>query len=378
MSEKGLIMVWYYHLPSISTNSEIKDLIRISLKPLLSSHRKYSKPVTLAITGSLLNRITEIDHETISLIESLISKELLELASTFYYEIFPPVVPYKFLKAHLEKDLSFKKELFGIRPSTFYPPNFSWVSILNELLPDLGIKNVILDEGHLKACFKIQMWKWEVSRIDEMKSILVDTYLDKKELHRIYTYKTQGDKRLRLFFRDFEVVKNLSFGNSGLFHKPFEWDGLKNYVSQVFSQLKQGDFITLADDGDRINPISLFNYSNFLRYFDKTAFFTPSLIDYNQIHTHKINYLPSYSIASLRNFWLKDLDSIHYLNLLNELYTLSIHRSESIDPVIDEIMELQDVYFLFWKTLGRKKYYMEKLYKILKLHSLHRSVFEQH
>ena len=370
-------MVWYYHLPSVSTNDEVKDLIRISLKPLLYLHKKYSTPFTLAITGSLLKRITEIDPETISLMESLISEGILEMASTFYYEIFPPVVPYTFLKAHLEKDLSLKEEMFGIRPVTFYPPNFTWVSILNELLPDMGMKNVVLDEGHFRTCFKIQMWKWEVSRIEKMKSVLLDTYIDKKELYRAYTYETKDGKKLRLFFRDFDVVKNLSFGNSGLFHKPFEWNELEKYVRNVISQLKQGDFITLADDGDRINPISLFNYSNFLKYFNEIGFFTPSLLDYEQIHTRKINYLPSYSIASLTNFWLNDLDSIHYLSLLNDLYTLSIHKSgNNIDPVqndIDDIMELQDVYFLFWKTLGRKKYYLEKLYRILELHSLQRN-----
>jgi len=365
MLDRGFIVIWYYHLPSVSTDDEIKDLVRISLKPLLLLHRKYSKPFTLAVTGSLLKRIGKIDHEIINLMESLISKEILELASTFYYEIFPPVVPYRFLKTHLEKDLSLKGELFGVKPTTFFPPNFTWVSILSELLPNLGIKNVVLDESHLKLCFKIQTWKWNVSRTNEMKSVLIDTYLDRRELHKIYTYRTSNNKELRLFFRDFDAVKNLSYGNSGLFHKPFEWDKLEKYINKVISQLREGDFITLADDGDRINPISLYNYNNFLKHFNENNFSTPSLLAHSQISANKISYLPSYSIASLRNFWLNDLDSFYYLNLLNEIYKLSIHKPEYIEPIQDDIMELQDVYFLFWKTLSRKKYYMEKLYKIL-------------
>ena len=369
MNEKGFVIAWYYHLPSVSTDDEVIDLIRTSLSPLLSLHRKYKRPFTLAITGSLLKRINSIDDDVLELIKELIKNEILEIAATFYYEIFPSLIPYEYIKLHVKNDIETKKDLFGIKPLTFYPPNFSWVSILNYLLLDYDIYQIILDEGHFKLCFKPQVWRWNLQNSYKMKSVLIDVPIFDKESYQIYSYKEEdlpNNDGFKLFFRSFEVVKHLSFGNSGLFHKPFEWDSLERYVKGLISKLEQGNYITLADDGDRINPVSLYNYSKFLESFDDVDFVTPSSIKYSYKELPRINYLPSYSLGDLQSFWLNDIDSVHYFYMLNYIYNLQYCFEGCSEKFKYDIMEIQDVYFSFWKTISRKKYYMKKLYNILK------------
>lgn len=365
MNEKKFMVAWYYHLPSVSTDEEINDIVKTSLGPLLSLHKRYRRPFTLSITGSLLKRIDNTNKSILGLMKELMDIKILEISATFYYEIYPPVVPYEYIKLHIKKDIETKEELLGVAPSTFYPPNFTWVSILSQLLPDFGIRHVILDEDHYKLCFKVQTWKWDLFKTNEMETLLVDTFLDRTELHRIYRHKVKNSDKentLILFFRNFDIVKKLSFGISGLFHKPLDWGNLEKYLQETISQLDHRDYITLADDGDRINPVSLYNYGKFLKNFNDINFVTPSSINYTNIDLSYVPYLPSYSLGDMRSFWLRDLDSIHYSNLLNDIYALNY----CLKGVEEDIMELQDVYFIFWKTISRKKYYMEKLYNILK------------
>ncbi len=368
MNKKGFVIAWYYHLPSVSTDEEISDMIRTSLSPLLSLHKKHKRPFTLAVTGSLLKRINNINSNIIELIRELINSGILEIALTFYYEIFPFFIPYEYIKLHLKKDIETKKELLWVEPSTFYPANFSWISILNYLLLDYGICQVILDEGHFELCFKNQTWKWNLLKSYSMETVLIDTPMFERELYRVYGYKEKEFSKkngLKLFFRSFEVVKHLSFGNSGLFHKPFEWDSLERYVKNLISKLSYGNYIVLADDGDRINPVSLYNYGKFLENFNDVDFVTPSSLKYAHQELSYINYLPSYSLGNLQSFWLNDMDSVHYFYMLNYIYNLQHRSKECSEKFKNEIMELQDVYFAFWKTISRKKYYIKKLYDVL-------------
>jgi hypothetical protein len=58
----------------------------------------------------------------------------------------------------------------------------------------------------------------------------------------------------------------------------------------------------------------------------------------------------------VHGFWLHDLDALHYAKILDE-----IHRAGVPRELEDVLLELQDVFFLFWKTLPRKSYYLHRL-----------------
>ena len=88
----GILLCWYYHMPSVTSDDEIIDLINNSIIPLLQSHLQERKKFSLAITGSLLKRIAKRDNSVIDLLRILIENDLVEILGTFYYEIYPPII----------------------------------------------------------------------------------------------------------------------------------------------------------------------------------------------------------------------------------------------------------------------------------------------
>jgi len=364
MNRKNLLIAWYYHYPSVSNDAEIEELIDTSLRPLLSLHKKHRCPFTLAITGSLLERINNINKEIINLIRELASENLLEIAGTYFYDIYPPIVPNRYLKLHLKRDIDTKRELLDANISTFYPSNFAWTPLSAHLLASLGIRDVILDESHYKTACKIQMWKWNSPDNGAMDTSMIDSFLDRRELNYVYEYEVDEHEKLWILFRDFDAVRNISFGSTGFLHRPFYWNDLEKYLQLALSQIKPRKCLTLADDGDRINSASLYNYSKMLNYIkgiNDIDLTIPACLNYEKIDISSIPYLPSHSLGGFYSFWLKDLDSIQYLYRLNEVYDLECSSKD----MEEDIMELQDVYFMFWKNIANKKYYINKLNNIL-------------
>ena len=361
------MLIWYYHLPSVSSDAEIEDLVESSINPLLSLHAETEIPFTLAITGYLLSRMEKFQN-TLEMIRHLIEKGIVEIAATCFYEIYPPIIPLHYLKLHLIKDINIKKQMLDFTPVSFYPPNFTWVSIMEPMLIDIGVKNVVLDSSHYILSCKTQVWKWSSQTEDKLNTLLKDTVINNKEIHKIYylsqNKQNESQKSIYVFFRDFAAIEKLSFGNTGMFHQPYNWKALQKYCQNLLSKLQPKEFVTLADDGDRINPVSIQNYTLFLKEFISHPFYR--LVDLSDVNYSfsDIPYLPSFSIGDHLSFWLSDLDGIHYKNLMDQVY--QIKKNIQSDYLEEEIMDLQDVYFLFWKTISRKKYYREKIYNILK------------
>jgi hypothetical protein len=363
MENKGILFVWYYHLPSVSSEEEIEDLVESSINPLLSIHIETGIPFTLAITGCLLERIAKYEN-TILMLKKLIKKGCVEIAATCFYEIYPPIIPFRYLRMHLLKDINLKKGILDYKPVSFYPPNFTWVSILEPILLDLDIKNVVLDSEHYNYSCKTQVWKWS-SEKNKLNTLLKETVVDSKEIHRIYkTSFKNTNNDVSLFFRDFQIIEKLSFGNTGMFHQPYNWEELKEYCADLKLNLRENEFLTIADDGDRINPVSIQNYTLFLNEFESHLFYKLNDLSTPKYAFNEIPYLPSFSIGDHQGFWTSDLDSVHYINLMEQVYQhdQDIHRF----GFEDDILDLQDVYFLFWKTISRKKYYLNKLHTLLR------------
>jgi len=355
---KGIILCWYFHLPSVTTNDEIIDSINYNIIPLLRSHLQNKKKFSIAITGSLLKRISEIDKTVLELLHLLIKKNLVEILGTFYYEIYPPIIPFDYIKQHIEKDLSIKEYLLGVSPVSFYSSNFTWMSILEFVLSEYGYKNCILDFENFKYSTNVQTWKWSTFDNLEMKTVLDNKFMLKGEGNLIY-----HTEYLNFVFRDNVLTKKFCFGNKNVLHNQMQPEFVDEFIIELQSQINDNKFITLCDDGDRINPVSYINYEYFLYKIDKDICSFARSIDSDQIEKIKIDYMPSYSIAKHYEFWLRDIDSMMYIKLLDEVYSKMANCKYNEN--IEIVLELQDVYFIFWKTLSRKKYYLKKVYEFL-------------
>ncbi len=356
--DKGIILSWYFHMPSVTTDDEIRDSINYSIIPLLRAHLNSKQRFGIAITGSLLQRISEIDDTVPELLRTLIEENLVEILGTFYYEIYPPIVPFDYLKRHIEKDISIKEDLLGERPVSFYTPNFTWISIMEFLLAENNYQTCILDFENFKYATNVQTWKWSTFENLEMKTVLDNKFMLKGEGN--FVYRTD---HLNFIFRDNSQIKKFCVGNRNVLHNQMEPELVDEFINDLQSQIHDNRFITLCDDGDRINPVSYINYEYFLNKIESSICSFPRSMESDRIKKIELNYLPSSTIAKHYDFWLNDIDAIMYKQLLDEIYSKLNDNNKA--EYIDIILELQDVYFLFWKTISRKKYYIEKIYGLL-------------
>ena len=185
--------------------------------------------------------------------------------------------------------------------------------------------------------------------------------VDRRELHRPYVHPVRGEVagRLVCFVRDFGLVQRISFGTTGVLHRPLEEEATAAAAADVVRLVEGGGRITLADDGDRINPVSLAGYQRFLELLPPHATVLPRELGSDLAGATGLLYLPSFSIADVRGFWLHDLDGLHYTRILDEIY-----RAGVPEELEDALLELQDVFFLFWKTIPRKSYYLDRLHAL--------------
>lgn len=354
----GAQIAWYYHLPAVCGDEEVEDLVDTSLLPLVQAHRETGRKVVLALTGALVDRVADVRPSAIDAVSGLVKDGLCELGGTTYHEVFPPLLPLRYLRLQIERDLETKRARFAVEPAVFYPPNFTWTSTLPALLAEAGFDGALVDEDHYVLATSTQLWRWTVQRGSRLATTLHETMVDRRELHRPYVHPVRDslDSRLMCFVRDFDLVRRISFGTAGVLHRPLEEDAIDAAAADVVSLVEVGGRVTLADDGDRINPVSLAAYRRFLELLPSGTTVLPEDFGAGSVKATELLYLPSFSIADVRGFWLHDLDALHYAGILDE-----IHRAGVPGELEDALLELQDVFFLFWKTLPRKSYYLDRL-----------------
>jgi Glycosyl hydrolase family 57 len=358
-----LSLAWYFHMPSVMTDEDISEVIRESMSPLVRVHRELNIPFNLAITGVLLKRMENIDGNFLDQLKIDIQNGLVNLMGTFYHEIFPPIVPCFYLSAHVAKDIELKQKLLSVTPRSFFLANYTWVPSLRYIFNKFDYKSIILDQKHFEEATRVQMWRWRFEHAHSMNSYLAKTTVDDAELRHAYHFEQPDqpfDDWLELRFRATDFVRMLSFGTSGAIHRPTEQHAIRKLAERIKDAAAEFD-IVLADDGDRINPVSFPGYEIFLRSVEPSRFALISSLRKREqnVNVKVLPYLPSFSPGSHTDFWLSDLDAVHYQTLMQELYRN--HR----DAVDERIMELQDVFFLFWKTHHRKQWYVERIMKML-------------
>lgn len=355
MANRRFCLVWYFHLPWICDDQELDDLVRESLNPLVSAHAAVSAPMTLAITGALLDRLAHRHQALIDMITDMADRGIVELAATFFHEVLPPILPLAELEAHLAADVQLKEQLFGRRPGTFLPGNFTWVASLNELLVRFGVRRVVLDGGHLHRATSIQRWRWSIHETTVFDDCLVPIGLGREWLHRPYRLRcaspTDG---LDLLFRDTQAVMAVSAGHEGALQQPLDPDVMRAALADI-----DGDTgtVVLADDGDRINALSAFGYRGLLSRIGPERLVTSE--EAAASPRHRLDYLPGYTIADLHGFWLADPDAVHWVRVLDD-----IRRSNPAVTKSSEFLRLHDVYPLFWRNHWRCRLFWSEAERI--------------
>jgi hypothetical protein len=346
--------VWYYHMPWVCDDAEVADLARESLGPLLHIHETLAAPVTLAISGALVERLSKVAPMLLERLSKLSRAGLVEIAGAFYYEVLPAVLTTAELARHIAADIAVKHEFLETTPTTFLPGNFSWVPSLAWLLADSGFGQIVLDGDHLRRACAVQQWRWSPEGKTEFSDLLAPSDIDRQDMRQPYRLALPRRRDLCLLFRDTEAVMAVSHGQDGAIQHPF--DAARAEAALTSLDAESGVSV-LADDGDRINALSVASYRALLTAYGPSRLTT--IAKAANVPARRLDYLPGYSLADLYRFWLADGDSLHWLRVLDEL------RAAYPGDLGERILRLHDVYPLFWRNHWRCRLFWDEALSLM-------------
>jgi hypothetical protein len=343
---------WYFHLPAIATEVEVRDHIRGSLEPLMRLHREARRPYLLAPTGSFLRHCLAVSPETVATMRDELVAGRMSLAGTYLYETDPLSIPWIILGAQVGEDLALKEALLGERPRWFFLPNFVWRAGFERLLAAQGIEGILTDSRQLAASSRARSWRWETTAEGPVHVGAVEVPTADWEHRRIGLLRGPT-ARLRVAFRDWTVTRRLSFGNDGAIHRTDAEAEVASALKDIEDCIEPDDLIVIADDGDRIRGTSLPGYRSLLRE-------TGGAVDWRSLLTERpatppLRELPSYTPPGMATVLRESEDAKFYWSLLEEARSFDWSAAERRD-----LLALDDVFYSYWPGVARRQWYVEQ------------------
>lgn len=347
-----LAMAWYYHLPSISTEIEVRDHAYRSLALLLRVHREHKAPVLIAPTGAFLELCQRDAPDVVDDLVATCRSGLVELATTYFHDTDPFSISWRSLKEQIERDHSFKGELLGQDPSWFFAPSFAWHPATDRILGPLGISGVVLDSRHLASASTARAWKWERDGSGAVAAVDTAAAVAAWEHRRVRTLGGEHAAPLRLVFRDWPLTQALTFGNEAEMHR------LDRQIGAHLDGCQPEDLVVLADDGDRIAPASRRGYEDLLAHFGSTVNWGELVAERSELPT--LRELPAFSQPGFDDLLRTSLEARTYWSLLGQIEVAPLEESQ-----LDRLLALQDVFYPFWKGCGRRQRYLDAAVRLL-------------
>ena len=351
-SSPRFAFAWYFHLPAIATEIEVRDHVLGSLEPLVRVHREHDIPYLLAPTGSFLRHCEQHSPEILAVIRSEIEAGRLCLGASYLYETDPLSVPWMSLLAHVAEDLEVKRQLLGHVPRIMFLPNFTWRAGLERILIDNGIRGVLLDSRQLQASSEARAWRWEAGGEGRVSTAAVPVPTEPWEHRRVQTLMTPHGS-LRLVFRDWTPTRALTFGNDGAIHEARPERAVHHALSECLGDARSEDLVVLGDDGDRIRGMSLPGYRALLEATERCASWSELLNEAPA--SPRLRELPSYSPPGIDALLRGSVDARFYWSLLEELRSFTWGQPER-----REQLPLDDVFYAYWPGVGRRQWYVDR------------------
>jgi len=359
-------MVWHIHQPLFIPNDEVLRQIHESYRIIIQTHKSLAIPLTLNITGALLERFASLDPKIINDINELVQNNLLELTGTGYYHPMLPLLSESDAVAHIKKDKQLKKRIFSrAQLSGFWPTDLGWAPWLVPLLNEQKFQWVIVDSTSLTQATALPEWQEIRVGGHTVLSPQIESITFDDEVSTPYEMLL-SDKKIIILVRNRDLSLTLSDHNKGIIYQEHL---AEQFADEVAQKTTKNGILILAEDGERINTQTARGYQRILTALQKTStitFSTPSkYLQKKPQLQHK--YFPASTFQYDMAAWTQTMDDQAYLLYLNRAETtirtleLSLGNNNNkkaraqLSKARESLLKAQDSGALFWKFHQRTR-----------------------
>lgn len=361
----NLSIIWHIHQPTFIPDYEVCDMVSESYMNILNIHEELKIPFCLNITGSLIERLLVLEPEFIIYIKKLVKINIIELLASAYYHPILPILSHENAKIQIKKDIELKRRVFKTQLKGFWPTDLAWAHWLIPLLKNEKIDWTIIDSPSLVQSNALPEWSNRIAQNLKVLSPEIKTITLKNEIHKPYFTEFFNDK-MSIIIRDHEMTTYLTEFNNGVIYNE---NLIEDFKKNITNSLKDGDLLTIGDDGERINVQTARIYKQLLEFLINNGikFQTPStFLEKNpQIESR---YFPASTFQYDLKAWINNMDDEVYftflrnisnkIELLRYIYKLNDNK-QNIEDCLKKAEELllkaEDSGCLFWRFLRRTK-----------------------
>jgi hypothetical protein len=308
--------------------------------------------VLIAPTGAFLKLCRRDAPDVLDDLVDLYDSGIAEPATTYLHDIDPFSISWPHLEEQVLRDHEHKAELIGRQPAWFFAPSFAWHPAMDKLLTKVGIGGALLDSRHLASASTARAWKWSTGSKGRVTATDTEPFVSPWEHRRLRVLPTDVHGTLRVVFRDWPLTRALTFGNDAEIHKQ------ERDVLAQLSECEPQDLVVLADDGDRIGPTSRRGYEELLDLPRDTVDWLTLAGEDSQLPP--LRELPAFSQPGFDEMLRRSLDARVYWSLLDQIAALRLDSGQR-----ERLLELQDVFYPFWKGCGRRRWYLDAAVELL-------------
>jgi predicted glycosyl hydrolase (DUF1957 family) len=359
---KRLALVWHIHQPFFVPDEEVLEQLADSYRPLLSVHREHGVPLTLNVTGALLERLERLAPDFVGELDD----GLVEVVASGMFHPLLPLLPSERAAAQLDADIATKARLLKRCPAGFWPTDLAFAHSLVPELAARGIRWVIVDGAAKVASATLPGWQ----RVERQGQPVLEPrqrpLIHEREWASI-DRAVLDDSSLFVAYRHPRLSADLVDLELGALSNV---EGIPGFADQVEAYFESGaPRLLLGEDGERIASSTLPAYRALLRELDERGIemsLASALVDEGASSAREI-YLPASTFLVDFSAWQSTPDDQVCWRLLGEVQgkLAEIRRlarvqgdaaaAQTLDEIGRELLPLEDAGFVFWKYLRRTR-----------------------
>ncbi len=359
---RRLALVWHIHQPFFVPDEEVLEQLADSYRPLLSVHREHGVPLTLNVTGGLLERLARLAPDFVR----ELGGEGVEIVASGMFHPLLPLLPTERAAAQMAADIASKMRHLGRAPRGFWPTDLAFSHSLVPELASRGIHWVIVDGAAKVASATLPGWQRTERQGQPVLEPRERPLIHEREWG-VVDRAVLDDASLLVAYRHPRLSADLVDLELGALSNI---EGVPGFVDQVEAYFDSGaPHLLLGDDGERIASSTLPAYRALLEEVearDIEACLASTLVQDGATGAREI-YLPASTFLVDFSAWQSTPDDQVCWRLLGqvedklaELRRLcriqgSAAAADALDEIARELLPLEDAGFVFWKYLRRTR-----------------------